>query len=244
VKIRAIRVQNFSTRFGNGRIQQTIAYSEIMNTNEFWTTEKIKAVASLWPLASIIFLFLVLVVALCFFLPQLRQLLNKLENLRLKMFGGELAMNQPATVPVKSVQDIENRETTSGVSKTVEKDAASPDVKKQPELELEPEIEMGLRLYEGKLDEAKKIFDKLQLETKEPEERIRHEAYYLQERFEKGDLAAQNKLHEFEERAKEAKSSMLAYVQRMDGLTVSPLLKGLQRGEGRPCGRPHLAVSH
>src|ERR1017187_5490350 len=171
-----------------------------MNTNEFWTAEKIKATADLWPLALVVLLFLVLIVALCFFLPQIRQLLNKLENIRLKMPVGELAMNQPTATPKTNTVDAENQEPTSSVNKTAEMESAPPDVKKQPELELEPEVEMYLLLYEGKLDDSKRVFDKVQLETKEPEARIRREAHYLQQRFEKGDLSAQNKLHELEER--------------------------------------------
>jgi tetratricopeptide (TPR) repeat protein len=187
-----------------------------MNTNQFWNTENIKAVASLWPLALIIFLILVVFVVLIFFLPQTRKFLSGLNNLRLKIWQGEIAVNQPSTTPPKPDEESNVQEAATGAPKTERKEEVPSNVKNEPELDLDSEHGMYYYLFTGKLDDAEKVFQKLQSTTNDPEERVRREAAYLRQRFEKGDLSAQDRLHQLETRLKEGKSTLLGVVQRMD----------------------------
>jgi hypothetical protein len=78
-----------------------------MNTNQFWNTENIKAVASLWPLALICFLILLLLVLVLFFLPQTRGFLNGLKNFRFKIFNAEASVNQPPSESPKTNLEIQ-----------------------------------------------------------------------------------------------------------------------------------------
>jgi Flp pilus assembly protein TadD len=189
-----------------------------MNTNQFWNAENIKAVAGLWPLGLIGFLTLVLVVILIFFLPQTRNFFTNLQNFRPKMWKTEFALNQPSMAPSKPDPVTYVQEpATSAPQPEKAKDAPS-NVNDQPELDLDPEAEMYYHLDSGRLEDAEQIFQKLQSTSNDPEKRIQREARYLEERFEKGDLAAQNRLRELETRLKEVKTTSLGFVQRMDAL--------------------------
>jgi hypothetical protein len=192
-----------------------------MNTNQFLTTENIKAVGGLWPLVLCVFLILLLLVLVTFFLSQTRSFLNGLKNFRFKFFNAEASVNQPQNEPPKINTDTSPQEATSGQPKTVEKEVAPTDGKKEPELELDPEEEMCTLMFEGRLDEAERIFERLQSSENDPEERIKREAVYLRIRFQKGDISAQDKLHALEIRAKEKESICLGMIIRQDGQTRS-----------------------
>ena len=192
-----------------------------MNTNVNWTVDEIKAVASLWPLALIVFLTVILIILLFLFLPQIRQFIPNLKNLRVKGFGGEIAVNQPVVEQEKSAQITEAKGTASNAGKTSELEKVSLEVKKDDKPIIEVEDEMNFHLMMGRLDEAEKLFEKLQAETTDPSDRLKREVFYLMKRHVNGDGEAQNKLHEVEARAKESKSTWLGYIIRMDGICYS-----------------------
>jgi Flp pilus assembly protein TadD len=189
-----------------------------MNTNQFWTTENIKAIGELWPLALIIFLTLALIVVLVFFLPQTRKILNDIKTLKLQFWKTEVALNQPSIAATKADTETNAKEASTSAPKTETKEELPPKEKDQPEFDWNTERGMQIYLLTGELDNAEKTFKHLQSITDDPEERIRLEAYYLQERFEKGDSSAQEKLRQLEIRAKEVKSKRLGYVIRLDAL--------------------------
>lgn len=189
-----------------------------MNTNQFWNAENIKAVASLWPLALIVLLTLVGIAILIFFLPQTRNFISGLKNLKIKFWTTELALNQPINTPLKPEVETNVKEAATSAPQIEKKEDEQANADNQPELDLNSDHGLYFYLVTGKLEEAEKVFQKLQSTTTDPEVRIRREAFYLQERFEKGDTSAQTKLHQLEIRGEEVKSGWLGYIKRMDAL--------------------------
>jgi hypothetical protein len=165
-----------------------------MSTNQFWSAENIKAVASLWPLALFCFLILVLLATVIFFLPQTRNFLTGLKNFRFKFGSAEASMNQSSSGSPNSSSETPSQETTSGLPKSVEKNSALSDSQKQETLDLDPEYQMFLHLSNGMLDDAESDFKSLQLNEADPEVRTHREAVYLRLRFQKGDFCLSLKM--------------------------------------------------
>src|ERR1017187_6483624 len=95
-----------------------------MDTHQLWNIDYIKAVATLWPLALVCFLTLLLCflalllfVAIYFFRPQTRRLLNGLKNFKFKLWEIEISVNHTPSASVSQtfcVDASSNKVFTSG----------------------------------------------------------------------------------------------------------------------------------
>ena len=178
------------------------------------STELIKAISGLWPLALIIFLIICVVI----FNKQIAYLLNRLAKIHFRKGDTEFTIER---------QD-EKKATDNSQPKGLLEEGDQPNISNLPPITEENELaylntiskedlpfELLSAFFENNLDKAEEIFNKIQSIEKDQIKRFQNEAHYLYRRFSKGDTEALAKLKNLEGETKPypaANSTTLYYI--------------------------------
>lgn len=182
--------------------------------------EQLKAIASLWKLVLAFAVSMGLVLLATVYREQSRLFLQRLARFKVKRGSTELSVNHDDELTSNDARGSAKalgRDQKAGPPAAIVTPEDAPKLQEpKPEgLEMEPSFGMWMALYDGRMDDAKVLFEKVQAAEKDPEQRLKTEASYLAFRFEKGDAGAQKQLQLLEEKAKQYPSA-LAAIKRAD----------------------------
>ena len=176
--------------------------------------ETISAIASLWPLALIIFLLIISIL----FKPQIAVFLNRFAKIQIRKGDTEVVIVQQENKEKEEIISPKGLLEESGNLNVSEK---LPTSEKEEPVDInslsqeELNRDMYFAFFENDMKKAEELFNRLQSIEEDQITRYRNESFYLYLRFSKGDTNALDKLHQLEDKTKSypvANSSVYFYI--------------------------------
>lgn len=169
-------------------------------------SETINAIASLWPLALILFLLIFILL----FKSQIRAVLTRLAKIQIRRGDTEIVIVQTENTEVadgneaissKAIEETTDTSKTSSVSENQERGIES--------LSSESLVrEMQFAFFMNEIERAEELYNKLQSNQQDQIERFKNESFYLYLRFTKGKT---NALEELKKLSVKTKSYPIAH---------------------------------
>lgn len=165
-------------------------------------TEKITAIASLWPIVLLITLLIIAIL----FRPQISRLIDRLEKLIIKKGDTVISMNQQNNnteteekSPFKNMPEENHKSdrTEEPLSNEKEKKINLDSLSKD-----DLDTEMMFAFFDNELDRAEEIYNLHQALEKDQNKKYIYNAFYLFNRFRKGDTEALDKLRQLQDATK------------------------------------------
>jgi tetratricopeptide (TPR) repeat protein len=160
--------------------------------------ETISAIASLWPLALIIFLLIISFL----FKPQIAAFLNRFAKIQIRKGDTELLIAQQENKIMKEMSPPQTLLEESRKLDISEKPSVS-DIEEGLDINSLSQEDLNREMYfaflENNVNRAEEIFKRVQSIEEDQIQRYQNESLYLYLRFSKGDTSALEKLHQLED---------------------------------------------